>query len=90
LIQRTNEVPAFAADPGSEIVALTLKLSQGNATQAVSFATEAGLFRAAGAAAVVCGPGDIAQAHTANEWIAAAELDKCMGFLRRLADWAAG
>jgi acetylornithine deacetylase len=38
----------------------------------------------------VCGPGDIAQAHTANEWIAAAELDKCTGFLMRLADWAAG
>jgi acetylornithine deacetylase len=89
MIQRTNEVPAFAADPGSEIVTLTLKLSQGNATQAVSFATEAGLFQAAGAAAVVCGPGDIAQAHTANEWIAAAELDECMGFLMRLADWAA-
>jgi acetylornithine deacetylase len=89
-IQRTNEIPAFAADPGSEIVTLTLKLSQGTVTQAVSFATEAGLFQAAGAAAVVCGPGDIAQAHTANEWIAAGELDKCMGFLRRLADWAAG
>jgi acetylornithine deacetylase len=88
IIQRTNEVPAFAADPASEIVALALQLSQSNATQAVSFATEAGLFQAAGAPAVVCGPGDIAQAHTANEWIAAAELGKCMSFLNRLADWA--
>jgi acetylornithine deacetylase len=90
IVQRTNEVPAFAADSESEIVALTLKLSQAKATHAVSFATEAGLFQAAGAAAVVCGPGDISQAHTANEWIAAAELEKCSGFLMRLADWAAG
>jgi acetylornithine deacetylase len=37
---------------------------------------------------VVCGPGDIAQAHTANEWIETAELDKGMAFMRRLADWA--
>jgi acetylornithine deacetylase len=89
VMRRTNEVPAFAAHPASEVVALAMKLSQSNATQAVSFATEAGLFQAGGVPAVVCGPGDIAQAHTANEWIAAAELDKCMVFLKRLADWAA-
>jgi acetylornithine deacetylase len=89
VMRRTNEVPAFAAHPSSEVVALAMKLSQSNATQAVSFATEAGLFQAGGVPAVVCGPGDIAQAHTANEWIAAAELDKCMVFLKRLADWAA-
>ena len=81
-------MPAFAATPSSEIVALALKLSQSNATQAVSFATEAGLFQAGGVPAVVCGPGDIAQAHTANEWIAVEELDKCTEFLRRLAAWA--
>ena len=54
----------------------------------MSYATEAGLFQAAGAPAVVCGPGDIAQAHTADEWIAASELDKCLALLGRLADWA--
>jgi acetylornithine deacetylase len=89
ILQRINEVPPFAADRGSEIVGLALQLSQSNATKAVSFATEAGLFQSAGAPAIVCGPGNIAQAHTANEWIAAAELEKCMGFLQRLADWAA-
>lgn len=36
---------------------------------AVSFWTEASLFSAAGIPALVCGPGDIAQAHTADEWI---------------------
>jgi acetylornithine deacetylase len=70
-------------------VALALALAGQNETFAVSYATEAGLFQDAGAASVVCGPGNIAQAHTANEWIAAAELDKCMTFMDRLADWCA-
>ena len=87
-IQRTNEIAPFFAAPGSEVVALALKLSGGNETHAVSYATEAGLFQAAGAPSVVIGPGDIAQAHTADEWIAESEIGKCMAFLTRLADWA--
>ncbi|MBM4280525.1 MAG: acetylornithine deacetylase [Deltaproteobacteria bacterium] len=35
----------------------------------VDFFTEAAFFSAAGAAAMVLGPGDIAQAHTAFEWV---------------------
>ena len=87
-ITQTNAVPPFGADRDSEVVALALNLAQQNDTFAVSYATEAGLFQGASAPSVVCGPGDIAQAHTANEWIAEAELDKCMTFLGRLADWA--
>lgn len=41
---------------------------------AVDFWTEAALFSAAGFDAVVCGPGDIAQAHAADEWVAIDEL----------------
>ncbi len=40
----------------------------------VDFWTEAALFSAAGATALVYGPGDIAQAHTAGEYVALAEL----------------
>ena len=87
-IEQTNAVPPFGADPNSDVVTLALKLTGQNETYAVSYATEAGLFQNAGAPSVVIGPGDIAQAHTANEWIAKDELGKCMGFLTRLADWA--
>ncbi len=38
---------------------------------------------------VVCGPGNIDQAHKPNEFIAVAELGKCLAFFDRLADWAA-
>jgi acetylornithine deacetylase len=87
-IEIVNEVPAFAAHPASEAVPLALKLAQQNDTFAVCYATEASLFQAAGAPAVVCGPGNIAQAHTPDEYLEVAELEKCLAFLGRLADWA--
>ncbi|APR74967.1 Acetylornithine deacetylase [Minicystis rosea] len=40
----------------------------------VDFWTEAALFSEAGLPAIVYGPGDIAQAHTAGEWVRLAEL----------------
>lgn len=40
----------------------------------VHFWTEASLFSAAGLPALVLGPGDIAQAHAANEWVAVEQL----------------
>ena len=70
--------------PASEAVALALKLAGQNETLAVSYATEAGLFQDAGAPSVVCGPGDIAQAHTANEWIACQRDSTLHGLPREL------
>jgi acetylornithine deacetylase len=87
-IHVTNQVPPFAAGSTSEAVALALHLSGSNGTRAVSYATEAGLFQEAGSPAVVIGPGDIAQAHAADEFIAKAQLDACMTFLGRLGTWA--
>jgi acetylornithine deacetylase len=87
-IQATNQVAAYAADEASGIVPLTLKLAGQNKTFAVSYCTEAGLFQGGGAPAIVCGPGNIAQAHTANEFLSLEELEKCLSFLARLADWA--
>ncbi|PCI67557.1 MAG: acetylornithine deacetylase [Gammaproteobacteria bacterium] len=42
---------------------------------AVNFWTEASLFSQAGLTAVVYGPGNIAQAHTANEWVDIKQLE---------------
>src|SRR5215510_11834613 len=87
-IRAVNHVCAYSADEVSGIVPLTLKLAAQNSTLAVSYCTEAGLFQDGGAPAIICGPGDIAQAHTANEFIHIEELEKCLAFLTRLADWA--
>lgn len=84
-----GELPAFAPVPGSEATSLALKLAGQNETYAVPYGTEASHFQAAGCSSVVCGPGDIAQAHQPNEFIAISELEKCLGFLDRLAAHAA-
>jgi len=44
--------------------------------QPVDFWTEASIFSAAGIPALVMGPGHIAQAHAADEWVALDQLDK--------------
>jgi acetylornithine deacetylase len=80
-----NSVPAFVAGNTSEAVALALKLTGTEQTRAVSYTTEAGLFEQAGCASVICGPGDIAQAHAADEFVSIEQLDACMAFLSALA-----
>ena len=44
----------------------------------VDFWTEASLFSKAGLPAIVLGPGDIAQAHAANEWVALDQLQRAL------------
>jgi acetylornithine deacetylase len=51
----------------------------------VAFWTEASLFSAAGMPALVLGPGDIAQAHTADEWVSLHELDRACTIYRQIA-----
>ena len=57
---------------------------------AVPYGTEASHFQAAGCSTVVIGPGSIDQAHQPDEFLVADELDKCMAFLAKVADWAEG
>ena len=83
--QHLGSVPAFLAEPRSEAVALALALTGANSTSAVSYATEAGLFEEVGCPTVICGPGDIEQAHAADEFVTVAQLDACMAFLAKLA-----
>lgn len=52
--------------------------------QPVAFWTEASLFSAAGMPAMVLGPGDIAQAHTADEWVALDQLRQVLAVYRRM------
>lgn len=53
---------------------------------AVGFWTEASLFSEAGLVAIVYGPGDIAQAHTADEWVDVAQLEHVAHEYARIID----
>jgi acetylornithine deacetylase len=80
--------PGLAHDDQSPALRLVSTVSGSNRSHAVSYGTEAGLFRQAGIPAVICGPGSITQAHKPDEYIALEQLDKCATFLRRLiAQW---
>jgi len=58
-----------------------LEIPIGNA---VDFWTEAALFSAAGYTAFVFGPGDIAQAHAADEWVSLDQLQTYAEFIYRI------
>lgn len=64
--------------------ALARALTGDNATGVVSYGTEAGQFQDAGYSAVVCGPGDIAQAHQADEYLEVSEFEAGQRFMERL------
>ncbi len=62
-------VPPFAADSDSEIVAAAEQLT-GVSAESAAYSTEAPFFKNAGLDAVILGPGDIAQAHQPDEYLA--------------------
>ncbi len=82
---KANDVPGLAPETDSPAELLALQCSHSNGTHAVSYCTEAGLFQEIGIPTVICGPGDIAQAHKPDEFIAVEQLRKCEEFMMRLA-----
>ncbi|MFV0406769.1 MAG: acetylornithine deacetylase [Propioniciclava sp.] len=88
------EVVVDAQTPGLETPVDGLVVERGVALgltvsdEKVTYGTEAGIFAAAGISTVVCGPGDIARAHTADEYIEPAELAHCEQIIGRLVESA--
>jgi len=82
--------PGLMPEPNSIAEALARKLTGANRSGTVAYGTEAGLFQRTGISAVVCGPGDIEQAHKPDEFVAVDQLAQCTAFLAKLKDWAAG
>jgi acetylornithine deacetylase len=79
------DYPGLDTDPEAPIVTLAKRLAGRNGHAKVSYGTEGGLFeRLGGVPAVVIGPGSIARAHKADEYVTRDELDACAGFVRRL------
>ena len=83
ITQRAMSPPLYAR-PGSDAESFVMALAERNAAEAVSYATEAGIFQQAGIPAIVCGPGDIAQAHQPDEFIEESQIPACEAFMRRL------
>ena len=87
-IKRRSFVPGLKPEENEEAAKLALQWTGGNRTYAVPYGTEAGIFRSHGIPTVICGPGDISQAHQPNEFVAKSQMDSCDAFVGKLIKWA--
>lgn len=77
------EIDVLCMAPGLETSAeagIIAELAQAGAVSTgakKAYGTEAGYFSSMGIDTVVCGPGDIAQAHAADEFVSLEQLEKC-------------
>jgi acetylornithine deacetylase len=76
--------PTLDASEQAAITQLVRALTHDRSVRKVAYGTEAGLFERMGIPSVVCGPGNIEQAHKANEFVTLAQLAQCESFLRKL------
>ncbi|MBI1244221.1 MAG: acetylornithine deacetylase [Alphaproteobacteria bacterium] len=82
--EELSNFPGLTGDEDSEVTQAAKAASGGNATGKVAFGTEAGLFEASGIPTVICGPGDIDQAHKPDEFVALEQIAMCEQFVKRL------
>ena len=83
-LEPSFRIPGLVPEDMGQAESLCRLLTGDNAGHVVSYGTEAGQFQDRGYSAVVCGPGDIAQAHQPNEFITVAQFEKGQAFMQRL------
>ena len=81
-----SSFPGLDTPVDSEIVAFVKSLTGANSVSKVAFGTEAGLFQEVGIPTVICGPGNIAQAHKPDEYVEIEQIKLCEAFMGRLMD----
>lgn len=77
-------VPGLDVTPESPAAALCHAIGGAPTTDKVTYGTEAGMFDLAGVPSIVCGPGEIAQAHRSDEYVSLEQLAACESLLDRL------
>lgn len=77
-------VPAMPEADAQALLQLVAQLVGNHTRHKVAYATEGGQFKQAGIHTVICGPGNIEQAHRANEFVSLAQLARCDDFLNKM------
>jgi acetylornithine deacetylase len=83
-LQWMSQTVGLAASETDAIVQWAMQLAKNPTVGKVSYGTEAGLFQKMGVPTVICGPGDIAEAHRPNEFVALEQLAQCEMFMNRI------
>ena len=85
--KNTNDFPPLKTDEKKKIIQMALQKLKSNSINSVSFGTEAGVFNKLGFETIVCGPGNIEQAHKPNEFIEESQIIKCRSFLKNIIEY---
>lgn len=75
------QAPGLETAEGAEVIELAVGCGGIRTTDKVPYGTEAGLFDRVAIPTVVCGPGDIAQAHAPDEFVALDQIAHCERFI---------
>ncbi len=78
------QAPGLDTPQGEDVIEFVSGLGGAASSEKVAYGTEAGLFQRAGIPTVVCGPGDIAQAHAPDEFVEIEQLHRCDDLLDAL------
>lgn len=91
IFEEMSSFPALDTAPDAEVVRLAKTLARRNQHGKVAFGTEASVIAERGRIpSVVCGPGNIDQAHKPDEFTTIEQFRLCEEFMMRLADHIEG
>lgn len=83
-IELIADAPGFNASENAAITRIVRAVTGVKKQAKVSYATESGIFQRMGIPSLICGPGDIEQAHTPNEFITIEQLHHCEKVLQNI------
>ncbi len=83
-LKQRYDVPGLKSEANGKAEELVRVLTGQNRSGVVSYGTEAGHFQQGGYSSIVCGPGDIAQAHQPDEYLSIAQFEAGEQFMNRL------
>jgi acetylornithine deacetylase len=87
-VEVVNAYPGLQAAAEPAMVRQVAGWSDGLAAQKLDFGTEGGLFyQSLGVPVVICGPGNMGDAHRGDEFVKLDQLEKCDQMLRHVLDW---
>ena len=83
-VELLSSIPPLRPEVDGEAERLARRITGDNGSHVVAYGTEGGQFQEVGWSTVVCGPGDIAQAHQPDEFIEISQMAAGEQFVRRL------
>ena len=83
-LDQTSDASGFNAEDDAAITKIVRKFTGVDTRLKVSYTTEAGIFEDAHIPAIVCGPGNIEQAHRPNEFVSIEQLKRCESVFRNI------